>query len=922
MVGIEASTLAMGAGRTLASLAGTAAKKLAGKVSFRWRVGRRVRKSIEFTVDWRAYRKWLKTITSDELATPGEKIQALLTQRLDDALMTASKTWASSDDHLSRSLQLVELTYPAIAAALDTSDREELRERWTQHRFSEALAHLSQLPGARARLSSKDLGAVLLQQSKARRSVRLQAFELEENALASYFDRIKAPQVSAGQVVTLIGGYGSGKSETAEAWHRAAINTLTVDETAPYPVWLSARDLLGQSLESTIDRQLGTAWRLGRGASIAIDGVDETEPKTADHLLKSARHITAAYANIRVLLTTRPGIMSPTKEEELPMRPLGPDEALELVGLVSGTSTATWNWTAELKDTVTRPFFALAAGTKLGGFNAPRGKADLIRNLVEDALKPGAERSVVTSRDTWDVLKRLAVENTRTGRDNLPFSERQIARSSRLVADGTDGKVGFTLPIFQQWFAAQSILDGDVLAEEVIDDRHSFNRWRWAATIALISAPATQAVDSLAQTWVTGNPGAAAWILKETFGGRQDRRSESDEELDPTISRHRIITVLKTWMDALGPLGAMVLPTPHVQNPDSAELQVRVSDHRVTFTLSEIDPDADESPNARPMGIPLVGSPSEHVLWQASYTAPKGEAWPWILVQQMIAKQTLTLLSTNPSLGAPDGVWAHERRFDLARRLLDQYPHSQESLPARVVKERALEAFTEINQDPDRPFAFSPGSKTKYWGIELDNLITWIEECGCDVVAPRLPAGDTEPPISGWISHAYSPERFREFVAEAYANACDAYDEALTYSFKRLSWSMSDSALAPFGVIIEMSSGTNDLLGGITGISVIQVPMAMMPQHDLSTNGAVWSASGRAVVTLQDDNVEDPWERIDRVHSWLSARNREPIAGISSVGKHADEVLESRPASSIAASWLWRDLKAIGLGEGTFPRLR
>lgn len=237
MVGIEASTFAMGAGRTLASLASTAAKKLAGKVSFRWRVGRRVRKSIEFTVDWRAYRKWLKTITSDELATPGEKIQALLTQRLDDALMTASKTWASSDDHLSRSLQLVELTYPAIAAALDTSDREELRERWTQHRFSEALAHLSQLPGARASLSSKDLGAVLLQQSKARRSVRLQAFELEENALASYFDRIKAPQVSAGQVVTLIGGYGSGKSETAEAWHRAAINTLTVDETAPYPVW-------------------------------------------------------------------------------------------------------------------------------------------------------------------------------------------------------------------------------------------------------------------------------------------------------------------------------------------------------------------------------------------------------------------------------------------------------------------------------------------------------------------------------------------------------------------------------------------------------------------------------------------------------------------------------------------------------------
>lgn len=217
------------------------------------------------------------------------------------------------------------------------------------------------------------------------------------------------------------------------------------------------------------------------------------------------------------------------------------------------------------------------------------------------------------------------------------------------------------------------------------------------------------------------------------------------------------------------------------------------------------------------------------------------------------------------------------------------------SLPAPVVKDRALEVFAEINRDPDRAFTFSQGSKITYRGIELQNLVTWIEENGCDVVASRLPADDAKPPISGWISHAHSPERFRKFVAEVYANACDAYDEALTHSFKQLSWSMSDSALAPFDVIIEISSGTNDLLGGDPGISLIQVPMEMMPQHDMPTNDVVWSTSGRTVVTLQSDISGDPWKRIDGVSSWLSSRNREPIAEISFTSKIADEIFGSRP---------------------------
>jgi hypothetical protein len=127
----------------------------------------------------------------------------------------------------------------------------------------------------------------------------------------------------------------------------------------------------------------------------------------------------------------------------------------------------------------------------------------------------------VTSGETRSVLESLAVALTRTGVDGLSFSDRQIARSSRLVADGPDGSVLFSLPIFQHWFAAQAILAGDVPAAEVVADVLSFNRWRWAAAVAALSAPGAEAVEDLLGTWVAGNPGAAAWVINEAFSAHR-----------------------------------------------------------------------------------------------------------------------------------------------------------------------------------------------------------------------------------------------------------------------------------------------------------------------------------------------------------------------------------------------------------------
>ncbi|WP_328324400.1 hypothetical protein OHA70_33210 [Kribbella sp. NBC_00382] len=920
MSGLEPALIA-GGGRLLGGLAAPAAKALARKSSFRWIVWWQVRKRVDFKCPWRAYRKWLKTITAEELATPVEVIHGLLAKRLDDTLASASKNWASADDHLSHALRLVELTYPAVAAALADIQRVELTESWAQRRSVDVRDRLLQLAGPGAAMSSADLAMVLQRRSEARRAVRLQVFEVDEAALGPYFAQIEVPDISAGGVVVLLGDFGAGKSETAEVWHRGAIETLTEDQDAPFPVWLSASALHGQPLEDAVERQLGPAWRQGRGASIAVDGLDETDPATAQTLLDAARIMARAHTNVRVLLTARPGILSPTPAEQATTAVLAEDDALKLVELAGGKSHDTWRWTADMRATVSRPFFALAAGAMLGRDEAARGEADLIRGLVENALAKGTERSAVTSGETRSVLENLAVALTRTGRDGLSFSDRQIARSSRLVADNADGSVRFSLPIFQHWFAAQAILVGDVPPAEVVADARGFSRWRWAAAVAALSAPDARQVDALLETWVTGNPGAAAWVINAAFSGHRQWRTDDSEDLDATTSGARLLQALRTWANALGPFAEGILPYRIVQGP--VGLGVTVRGHWIDIAISTSQPAADHVSEVPPEVHAL--RPDAVPDWQPWWSGapPDGDAWPWTMVRRIIARETLKKLSRDPFLGAPDGVWVQERRFDLARSLLGLGSLFHGDLPTDKVRVRAADLLEQIGRD--RQARISLGGAALYSGGELEDLVSWIDAIPAGQIVSHLPQKDVQHPKGGFIWHSYSPRRLMEFEAEVYGRACEAYDEAMAHPFARLGWSMPDSAIAPFGVILEVDF-TPGRIGNMPGLTSTRVPMELLPSMAPSGAEATWSASGRSVITERRESRSTDLDRYsaiaDTVRSWLAQQNRELLGGLGWGGAGADDMSKVRPASSLAARWLWNDLKNVGLGDGTFPQLK
>ncbi len=915
MTGLEATAAASGA-RLLASVASPAARALARKTTFRRTACRRVRKRVEWPCRWRTYRKWLKTLTAEELAAPVEEIQAHLAARLDTMLATASTAWVESPEHLSRALRLVELTYPAIAAGLGDADRTAICESWAQQRSVKVRELLLQLAGPAAALSSPDLACALEARSRARRAVRLQPYELDEDTRAQHFAHVEIVQVPAGEVRVLLSDFGSGKSEIGEAWHRACIADLAAHESAPFPVWCNARDLIAESLEAAVERQVGAAWRHGRGAAIVVDGADEADPSTAQALLEAARTTVRTFTNVCVLVTARPGVLAPTDAEVLTAPLLADDKAESLVELAGGRAHDTWQWTANMRTTVARPFFALAAGAMLARDETPRGEADLIRGLVEDALKNGKQRVAVTSTETRSVLTAMAVALTRTGADGLSFGDRQIARSSRLVTDAVDGTARFSLPIFQHWFAAQALLSGDVPADEIMVDATSFSRWRWAAAVAALSANGPDAVDDLLTAWVAGNPGAAAWILKTAFAGHRDWRAPDDKALDPTTSGTRLLRALRTWVDALAGLAAGTVPWPVVAGP--VELGVAVSGTRIDVGFARSAPAADLVTEL-PQGVhPLAGDSTAG--WSAwiSGGAPEGDVWPWTMVRDRVASATIERLSWDHRLGASDGVWVAEHRFDLSRRLLNLGSLFHQPLPAERVRSQAVKILDAVGGARNARIVLNG---RKIGGSDLDDLVRWIDDSAAEHVETHLPAADIERPTGGWIWDLFSPQRLMEFEAEVYGRACDAYDEAVAHAFARLSWSMPGAALAPFGVVMEFTSASGDQP---PGLSLTRVPMALLPQFAAEREPAFRSASGRAIIACAEPEPSaDRFPAIlGQIRAWLAQRGRESTASLGWTHTAADDIDEVRPASSIAARWLSDDLKSLGLASGTFPQLR
>jgi len=917
MTGIEIAPLAVSAATKVAT-------KLVKSFTFRWRVSRRVSRAIAFNYPKYRYRWWLNAITLEDLVSPIERGAPALAIMLNQAL-EMSPVWRGDDERQSKAIALVEATYRAMVLLVDSADGDALRDYWSASRHAELVLQFDRLLAGFRFLSREDQRDLLLRESDGRREVRLRSFDRDLSQLGDAFDRAdhNAMDCPVGRAVVLVGPFGSGKSEVAEGWFRRSVIDFARNGDAPRPIWVHASDLAARSLSSRMREEASEFELSGQGIRLVIDGLDEVGGAAATRIADEARAFVGTYVDTSVLMTCRPGVLISSSDDTV-LEPLSVEAARELLEQVSGSPRASWSWDASLIEAIRRPFFALAAGVVLADGSRPTGQADLIRMLVEKALsKRGSSSVAVTSSDLFELLVRLAVNLTDSAneKDGITFQERQQVLTSTLAVERTSVRVEFSLPIFQQWFAAQAVLDDHAAVRSGLSSPETFDRWRWPLAIAGLAAQPAQ-LDAILSASFEADPAAGSWILSQIAEGhrwfRDDNAPISVETAPP-----RLLGATRTLINAIGPLAPLVFP---IRSTDQRiQLGVRVDGNRVSTGWS-LDPVSVDEVVPLPDGVHPFAGLSDRWMPDRSGAVAEGDEWPWILSKHRIESSVLEILNRHPLLGPKGGIWHRESLYRAARVLADDSTVFFAPLDTATLIGTIDGLEAEIGDLASARLQI--GGRIAN-GQALLDLREWIREDGLDTLRRPLPVPDVplDQVRSGWVWDFFSDAHLARFYAEAYGNAVVAYRELASSIFEKFKWSMSPHRSGEFAVIGCISYGEGWGGDRMPGISGAVIPLDRFEEAVGTATDVVHMAqSGLAAFTTSAERARPDW--VERFVEGRQAQGEPFFSGTNPFARGwshwrsvADDTNHSRPASLFAAGWIHSHLKSIDLADGTFPQL-
>ena len=522
--------------------------------------------------------------------------------------------------------------------------------------------------------------------------------------------------------------------------------------------------------------------------------------------------------------------------------------------------------------------------------------------------------------EVYQLLENLALHLTETGSkdDGLNYATRQQALRSRLVRE-VNGHAEFTLPVFQQWFAAQALLAHPERIDEVAADPVLFGRWRWALAVAGSAAKAA-ALDDLLQRCIRGNAGAGAWVQKEIASGQRAWSDQAEAAPGAAEAKSRLLLAARAWVDGFGPLAPSIYPIRTSSEPIT--LGVGVHSTRVSLgwssELAYEDRSVDLPTDVHPFLFPSGPWQPDRVGFVAV-----GNQWPWQVMLGRAENGLRDFLRAGVP-GPVDGVWRDERRHQLVRELTD----TRSVLFPPVDRDRARDVVETILTglpDPENT-QIMLGNRGFAHGSELLDLQNWLCAYPHEEITRPLATPDVLNPPNGWVWNMYSPAQLQQFTVEMLGRACDAYDQAATVWFPTFSWSFGTGEPGKFGVLSELIHYAHQ---DTPRMSIIIVPLPGLKEEvERQDAPFVRSSNGRAAVATT-------WGKSRRSEGYLYRRTREwwressprfhsssPFAELTYSNRVPDRVHHERPASEIAVGWLWHDLNRLGLASGVAPELR
>lgn len=228
-------------GELLAPYAVQLVARISGRFGYdRWRIDRLVRRSSGLMYPRREFRKWLKSLSEAQLSKPVEEAGPELALDLDQALSDAGRQWTRKRGRTSEALRLVEATYAASLEILSGQKALVLVETWNRCRNDTVVARLVEIARTAGwqTLRNDDIALVLKRKSWERRRVRLRAFDIADNLHDAVLriDPNRIPEIGPAALNILVGPFGAGKSEIAEAWHMQRILEFESASDARMPI--------------------------------------------------------------------------------------------------------------------------------------------------------------------------------------------------------------------------------------------------------------------------------------------------------------------------------------------------------------------------------------------------------------------------------------------------------------------------------------------------------------------------------------------------------------------------------------------------------------------------------------------------------------------------------------------------------------
>lgn len=752
-------------------------------------------------------------------------------------------------------------------------------------------------------------------------------------------------------LVLLTGELGAGKSLFGERIHLLTVDRAEADANAPLPVYLRARDITGR-LDDAIEaatRGLGNPSR--QGAAVVVDGADEAGLARASELLSQARILVEQWPFTTVVFTSRPIPEYADAREAVSVPLLIPDQSFALMDEIAGAEASDQpsrrqagfmvQATASIADAITRPLFALLAGIYLR--DMPEGtqpsKVELINHLVERSLRGIA----MAPAQSIKVLQRLALLSVDREGHDVPKqevgsnAELQALLETRLIVESPTG-VNFPLPIYAEWFAARSLMEGDPTPSALLIDPSRLERWRFSL-ITYVGTTDYEAASRLLDPLVRTNPGMASSIIND---GLASWAAKGDIGLPSALVCGTLIRrTMEAWVEGIGPLAKLIAPVAE----DGSLLKLGVSTNPdgslLTAWYRSTAPDVFElTPQmVRDIGLFRLGlQPKPLDLERSRKQKPTNlPAWPWKWSLDIL-NSALSDLVLNYDLPLTTGPLVRESAWRTALALLNnrdvRYVEQLPGPDGRPVDVQVLRGGS-LDENPIPLDQIEPivarfkgtyftrdrgrhsTNPRREWLYNLDHLRLEIarlrSEGQAEMTSPRPIADQDFPEGGGYEWEMFSEERIRIRAEAVYSAAFEGYQQLVATWFPRLAPRLAHAVLLPsrlVGIVTVPQRAPDGRYSGHLGPGITYF-FEPLPEDALS---AVDIQLGSEDEVYDLEFRDRLFERLRQqirylrphaagwLHPWLT----------SSVLDIFCSELDRYAAAEIAFKWLSNDLKEIG----------